>query len=181
MAQFVPFAQGVEVNGRTVLSIVDGMGVFKRQALKILQDCGIGDPRPDGWYSQAAWLKGFELIAERVGEATLFNIGKSIPKNAAFPDGINSLGKALAAIDVAYHANHRGGEIGKYQLIRAEERAAKMICENPYPCDFDRGIITAMTDRFTPKGCSHKARVSHDVEGGCRKDGGDACVYWVRW
>ena len=38
MAQFRAFAPAVEVNGETVLSVVDGMGSFKAGAMKILDE-----------------------------------------------------------------------------------------------------------------------------------------------
>lgn len=181
MAQFVAFSGDVEVNGETVRSVIDGMGAFKLQAKKLLAQHGIPDPLAGRWYPQQAWLDAFRAISEKLGDATLFAIGKAIPRNAKFPPGVDSLGKALASIDAAYRMNHRGGDIGRYVLKRTGECAAVVICENPYPCEFDRGIVSAMTERFRPKGCSHKARVRHDPEAGCRKRGGERCVFRIAW
>jgi len=47
----------------------------------------------------------------------LFAIGKAIPESAIFPPEIQGLEMGLSAIDIAYHMNHRGGEIGHYNLI----------------------------------------------------------------
>ncbi len=76
MAQFEAFAPGVEVNGQTVLSVVEGMGTMRTMALQILARNGIPDPKPGQWYSQQAWLDAFKAIAESVSPATLFQIGK---------------------------------------------------------------------------------------------------------
>lgn len=48
--------------------------------------------------------------------------------------------------------NHRNGEIGYYKLISINLKAntAIMNCKNPYPCNFDRGIITTMARKFRP-------------------------------
>lgn len=84
-----------------------------------------------------------------------------------------------AQIDVAYHMNHRGGEIGNYEYQKTGERSALMICCNPYPCDFDRGIIESMIRRFKPKD-SLMPMVDHNQDI-CRKKGDELCKYIVTW
>ncbi|MGA2929274.1 MAG: hypothetical protein ABSG43_25455 [Solirubrobacteraceae bacterium] len=63
MAQFKAFAPGVQVNGESVLSVVDGMGAFKSKAEKILAQNTIVDVKPGCWYSQQAWLDAFKDIS----------------------------------------------------------------------------------------------------------------------
>jgi hypothetical protein len=179
MAQFKAYSPNVTVNGETVLSIVDGMGTFRDTALEILARRGIKNPQPGQWYNQQAWLNAFQEIHQKIGVNTLYRIGLSIPENAKLPPGINDVEKALGAIDVAYHMNHRGGEIGHYGFSRSAQSQGTMTCRNPYPCDFDRGIIEAMAKRFKPAGSLVK--VLHDTGGPCRKNGGDACRYLVSW
>lgn len=180
MALFKAFAPNVEVNGETILSVVDGMRIFKSGAYRILEKSGISDPAPGNWYPQQAWLNAFKEISDNLGAKTLFNIGKSIPANANFPPGIDTIDKALAAIDMAYNMNHRGGEIGCYKYKKMNDRMGKMLCENPYPCDFDIGIITAMAERFKPAD-SPGIQVLHPPEARCRKRGENGCIYVVAW
>ncbi len=179
MAQFKAFSEGVEVNGETVLSIVDGMGAMRFMAMQILKDVGIVDPKPGQWFPQQAWLDAFKKISESIGANTLLQIGQKIPENAQFPPQIDSIDKALAAIDVAYHMNHRKGEIGSYGYASDGPNKATLVCSNPYPCDFDRGIINAMARRFAPKGVTPK--VVHDDTAACRRKGGESCTYHVSW
>lgn len=179
MAQFKAFAPGVEVNGETVFSIIDGMGTFKSTAVAILAEHGIITPQAGMWYSQQKWLNAFEAIASKIGPKTLFAIGQKIPENAKFPPVIDAIDKALGAIDVAYHMNHRGGEIGNYKFESTGPHSARLVCKNPYPCDFDSGIITAMARRFSPAGVM--PRVEHDEASPCRKRGGESCTYYVTW
>jgi hypothetical protein len=115
-----------------------------------------------------------------LGQNTLFSIGMKIPENANFPPEIESLEKALQSIDVAYHMNHRNGEIGHYRYESVGPKSVKMVCQNPYPCAFDRGIITAMAKRFKPKD-SIMVNVMHDDSAPCRVKGGASCTYNVRW
>jgi len=179
MAQFQAFAPGVTVNGQTVLSVVSGMGSFKNTAVKILQQHGIQDLSPLGWYSQQSWLDAFRDIFQGIGVKTLYQIGVSIPKNAKFPPGIDNLEKALASIDAAYHLNHRGGEIGHYQFTKTAPSQGVMVCHNPYPCEFDRGIIEAMATRF--RGAGPAPKVVHDSSKPCRSKQGDSCTFLIAW
>jgi len=179
MAQFQAFAPNVMVTGASVLSVVNGMGSFKQTALEILGRHGIKNPEAAAWYPQQAWLDAFREINQSIGAATLRQIGLSIPANAKFPPGIDTIEKALASIDVAYHMNHRGGEIGHLAYSKSGERQATVTCKNPYPCDFDRGIVEAMAARFKPGGAMVK--VQHDAAHPCRKTGGESCTYLVSW
>ena len=180
MAQFKAFAPNVEVNGATVNSVVDGMGAFKARALQILSECGISEPQVGKWYSQTSWLNAFKKIAESIGSNTLYTIGMKIPENASFPPEINSIEKALASLDVAYHMNHRGGFIGTYKYQKTGEKAGVMVCTNPYPDDFDRGIVEAIARKFKPRD-SAIVKVVHDDTAPCRKKGADSCTYKISW
>ena len=167
------------VNGQTVLSVVNGMGVFKSSGSRILDKHGLPNPVPTGWYPQQAWLDAFKEIAQSIGAKTLHQIGLSIPRNAKFPPGLDSLEKALSSIDVAYHLNHRGGEIGHYQYTKSGPTQAVIVCRNPYPCEFDRGLIEAMVSKFKPAGTF--PRVEHDASKPCRAKQGDSCTYKISW
>lgn len=194
MAQFVAFADDVEVEGQTVYAVIDGMGAFRRYAEAILAQHGITNLVPDAWYPQQAWLDAFRTISERIGDNTLYAIGRKIPENVQFPPDIQSLEQALQSMDVAYHMNHRRNGrvlfdpttgamaegIGHYGYELLEPRRIRMLCNNPYPCDFDRGIIAAMAERFKPPSAL-VLRVEHDSHAPCRKQGADSCTYTVRW
>ena len=52
---------------------------------------------------------------------------------------------------MAYHMNHRNGIIGDYKFEKTSDTSAKIICTNPYPDEFDKGIITTMARRFAPE------------------------------
>jgi hypothetical protein len=51
-----------------------------------------------------------------------------------------------------------------------------MQCKNPYPCDFDRGIIVAMARKFEPS-----VKVELDTSKPSRKDGADDSWYIVTY
>lgn len=179
MKVFVASSPKVEVNGETVYAIVDGMGVFKTKALRILEDNGITDPQPGHWYSQQAWLNAFKTISEQAGDTVLSAIGQKIPENAKFPPDIDDIHKALLIIDVAYQMNHRNGEIGHYNYEKTGDRSAKLVCTNPYPDEFDKGIIIAMAKKFRPS--EFNLIVEIDKTQPVRMKGGDSTTFNVRW
>ena len=196
--QYIPFEPNIEVNGQTIYAVVDGFRLFRRIASALLQQEGIGLMRLDGdleidregWYSQAAWLRAFARIAEEAGTGALFAIGRQIPENAQFPPTMVDVHTAIQAIDVAYHLNHRKqGEvmfdhrthatregIGTYGCKLEGPRRITAVCTNPYPCDFDRGILTAMARKF-----ESQAQVDHCGALACRKHGADSCTYTITW
>lgn len=196
--QFQAFEPGIEVNGRTVYSVVDGVGNFKSLAHEYLLAVGIGKGDKnnyvidkDGWYPHDMWLKAFEKIAKDIGENTLKQIGAKIPENAEFPPWVKDIDSAIMSIDIAYHMNHRKKGvimfdpnskkmqegIGHYGFERIPGK--KMIvseCRNPYPHAFDFGIVSAMAKKFEPQ-----AIVVHDDTKPCRKNGADSCTYVITW
>jgi len=184
----------VEVNGQTVLSFVNALGYMKHIGLSILAEKGIANPDPEGWYSQQKWLDAITYIAEEAGIETLYEIGSAIPENAKFPTEINDIHKALSLIDIAYHMNHRLNKkvlfndetkkteegIGNYHYNFINNKKAEIICDNPYPCDFDRGIIHSMAKKFKPSE-SVFVKIEHDKTKSCRENGDKTCSYIVSW
>ena len=193
---FKVFEEGMEVNGQTINSVSDAFSSLKFMVDKYFTAAGLPkstDIDYDGWYSQQSWLDAFKHISENVGPLTMLNIGKKIPENAQFPPEVDSIEKGLSAINVAYHMNHRNksgqvlfnpnngtmlGGIGYYNVIAVDSanKSAVLKCENPYHCDFDKGIITTMARKFEVG-----ARIRHDDTKGCRKVGSEACHYTVEW
>lgn len=198
--QYRAIEPGIEVNGQTVWAIVDGFGAFTSMGSKYLLNEGLGELGLDGvariepgrWYSQEAWLRAFQRIGTEMGDSALHLIGLKIPANAIFPPWVVDVDSAIKSIDVAYHLNHRKqGEvmfdmasgrmlegIGHYGYLRPEPRQNRLVClcDNPYPCAFDMGIITTMARKF-----ARQARVDHQPGEPCRKQGADSCTYVVTW
>lgn len=183
MAQYIAFDKNVEVNGETVATIINAFPEYLTEfAIKILKNHGIENPTPGEWYSQDNWLAAFADVSQKFGVNTLFEIGKAIPANANFPENIETLEQALESIDKAYHMNHRNGEIGFYKLVEFNDcdKSAIMHCKNPYPCEFDRGIITAIARRFRPPRSNFPQTKLIDSKPG-RQQGADESWYKVTW
>jgi len=183
MPQFIAIEPSVEVNGQTVLAILNGVGeVFKPRIAAILAKHGIAAPKTGEWYLQQKWLNAFKEIYEKIGNHTLFAIGKCIPQSAEFPKEISTLHDALSSLDIAYHLNHRNGEIGYYKILSFDEvsRKAEMECKNPYPCYFDKGIIMTLTRMFKPED-SINQDVIINTKFPTRAHGAESTFYDIFW
>ena len=194
-----PIEEGIEASCGAVSSVVEGFAAFKKIPSDILLGLGIGRAGNDGlvqldpneWIPLPLWLRAFQEIERAVGTGALFAIGLKIPDTAIFPPWVTDVHTAIKSIDTAYHLNHRkNGRVmvntdsGKmtdgighygYVPIPGESRILSRVA-NPYPCDFDKGILTAMARRFAPS-----AWVDHLEPEVCRKKGADGCTYLVSW
>ncbi len=184
----------IKVNGQSVLAVADGLGKQRNMALEILAESGIHSPQQGEWYSQQLWFDAFRKIAARIGEEALRDIGRSIPQNADFPAAGTTLHDALAAIDIAYHMNHsQAGKllydvengkimdgIGHYKYESTGETSGTISACNPYPCEFDRGIIEGVVAGHS-KIPSARTDVRHLVQEGCREHGDRCCKYHISW
>ncbi|MFE8599614.1 hypothetical protein [Archangium violaceum] len=188
-----------QVLGANLQIVIDGFGSFTLIANKILLEEGLGSDdgtgavkfEPSAWYPLERWLKTLERIGNEFGQVLLFQSGMTTPKNAVFPPTVTDIHSGLKCIDVAYHMNHavrresmfnpETGEmregIGHYNYSHTPgKNLITMESTTPYPCDFDRGIIIAMAQRFQPS-----ATILHDAARPCRKRGGASCAYHVAW
>ena len=155
MVTYDAFDRDVEINGRTVLAIVEeGMGRFsetyRERAVTALAEEGISEPAADEWYPQQAWLNAFETIADELQPHVLDRLGEQLPEIADWPNEFEAVPDGLRSIDEAYQRNHRGGEIGHYRFEKTGPQAGEVTCYNPYPCPFDRGLIRGVAKRYAP-------------------------------
>jgi hypothetical protein len=192
------FEPGIEFSGGMIEAIIEAFKLFPSVAYKRLLNHGIGTSNGkdvvidrQAWYPIESWLAAFDGFAETVGPRALQQIGQNVPKHAALPPGINDIRGSIASVDVGYHMNHRKrgklmfdpatGQttpgIGNYGFAPVPgERKIVSVCENPYPCEFDRGILMGFAMRF-----EKLARVLHDDRAACRRAGGKSCTYVVAW
>ena len=199
MAPFSPFDKDIEVLGRAIYSVIDSFRhdkvapskILAKAGIGVLNDAGLLELDLDHWYPQEPWLKAFEEICEYAGEEALFDTGARVPTNALFPPWSEGIHRGIRSIDIAYHLNHRkNGQamydgakdevmegIGNYgyQPVEGENKIIS-VCENPYPCSFDHGILTAVATRFEPG-----AKVLHQPARPCRRMGDRKCTFVIVW
>lgn len=183
MAQYEAFDQNVEVHGKTILVVLEEAlarfsDEYRQRGLRALAENGIEDPDADAWYPQQWWLDTFEAVAEDLEPHLLDRLGEQIPVVADWPNDVASVEDGLRSIDDAYQLNHRGGDIGSYQVTDVDEQTAEIICETPYPCAYDRGIVRAVARQYAPV----EAFVFvEEIGDECRQSGARSCTYRVYW
>lgn len=175
MSEYHPYDPAVEVSGAAILSTIAGL---QDDVLSVLAAHGIGQITADGWYPQQAWLDALRDISTGGGILDLVSVGMRVPDTALWPPEVDTVEKALLSIDVAYQMNHRNGEIGSYHAEVIEEGHVRLMCDNPYPSDFDYGIIYQTTRKFMPRGQVFTVRRADSPS---RKNGDDMCIYDVTW
>ncbi|WP_247003762.1 hypothetical protein [Halosolutus gelatinilyticus] len=172
--------EDAEVIGRSPLSyIAAGESVSSfvgNQISNKLAEYGLEDIDPDEWYPLTIPLAMLYDMRDEYGGVRMRNMGQNIPEHVEFPPDITDVDNALRSIDTAYHANHRGSEIGFYEFQEEGPNEGIMVCENPYPCEFDKGLIRGVARKFA----NNPVEVE-EVGDQCRSDGGHRCEYRVEW
>jgi hypothetical protein len=176
---FKAYNPEVEVSGESVISFLEGVGMWAPSAQKLLNENGIKDPVAGEWYSQQAYLNGFKQVAQKTGPAVLRNIGRTVPEHAKWPPQINSIESGLSSINVAYHMNHRKGNIGNYTATKVNPKLITMVCDDPYPDSFDFGLIEYVAKKFSKPG--ERVAVKIDESKPQRDKGAESTTYIVEW
>ncbi|MBI5252288.1 MAG: hypothetical protein HY912_22565 [Desulfomonile tiedjei] len=185
MSEYKSYGPDVRVSGEVIQAF---MGGFPPEAqdlgLAILAEHGINNPKSGEFYVLQYLFDAMKEVESKFSREMLYRIGYNIAQNAILPPQMNSMEIALSGIDVAYHMNHVGGEIGHYAFTRLDSQSgvkkAKMVCRNPYSCSFDWGVIEGFAKRFQPQGCID-ILVRHDETTGCRSKGHEECSYIISW
>lgn len=197
--EYKSFEPGIEVSGASVGVLQASFRLFPKIATGLLERHGIlktstesASPNLVGtWHPLEAWLAALKEVETSVGPKKMFEIGCAAPQHATLPPTIFDIHSALSAMDFAYHMNHRrqGGVmfdpntgvmlegIGHYgyQCVAGERRIVS-VCETPYGCAADRGIVFGFARRF-----ERTVQIEHPTGDGCRALGGKRCTYVLTW
>ncbi|WP_049922331.1 4-vinyl reductase [Halopiger djelfimassiliensis] len=172
--------EDAEVIGRSPQSyIAAGESVSSfvgKQITSKLAEYGLEEIEPDEWYPLEIPLAMLYDMRDEYGGVRMRNMGQNVPEHVEFPPELSEVDEALASIDAAYHQNHRGSEIGSYEFETEGPNEGVMICENPYPCEFDKGLIKGVAKKF-----ANNPVTVEEVGDQCRSDGDQHCEYHVEW
>ena len=171
------FSPDSMVSGGNILSMLAAMGPFRRRGEQILEENGIGHVDPEAWYPLAAYVAALGAIGQKMGPNTLFQIGRQIPNHVPLPPGIDTFEKVLASFGMAFDMNHRTGAPQGTTITYAlkDARTADITTGTPYPCDFDRGVISG----FFQKLLATRINVEPQEGAPCKARGGETCTYTV--
>jgi hypothetical protein len=121
----------------------------------------VSDLSADKFVAVQRWLDALKDIQNEVGVSVVREVGARIVENADFPPHFDTVEAVLLALDTIYHLNHRG-EVGHYRTSRRDDGAIVVLCETPYPRNFERGLVEGICRNKLSQ--SRKYRIEY-VEG----------------
>lgn len=171
------FSPASTVSGGNILSMLAAMGPFRRRGEQLLEENGIRGVEAEGWYPLNAYVRSLRSIAEKMGPNTLFQIGRQIPNHVPLPPGIDTFEKVLASFGMAFDMNHRTDAAPGTTITYTVQnpRTGTIVTGTPYPCDFDRGVISG----FFQKLLATRIHVEPQSGAPCKARGGETCTYTV--
>lgn len=184
-----PLVPGIFVVGNTMRVFTDALTSFPVLREAIFETLGVDAVRDGEWYPQESVLRAYQKVDSLLGGRGLERFGKQVPPLVALPPTITDVHALLSQVDAVYHTHHRRDGapmldpdtgrmlegIGHYHYTRLGERAARVVCDDPYPCRFDVGLCHGFVRRFAAT-----STVVHETDD-CRLHGDPACVYRVSW
>lgn len=197
--QFKSFAPGIEVYGAAIELMLNGFRILPSVSLTYLAKYGLASAGANGkpefdrnrWHSQTSWLNMFEAISNEIGPNTLSEIGRQVGATSVGLPSPKDIFAKMRTIDLSYHAAHRRDGVPMYDpttgamlegighyscTLQLASKTIISVCETPYPCDFDLGMIGATASQSEPR-----AKTIHDNRAACRKNGADSCTYITTW
>lgn len=173
MGKYELLDPAVEVYGETVRALVDALPDDPRSR-RILASHGIENPNLDGWYPEEALLAACEEVYDTMGKQTLEQAGRLMVKQTEWPPCTDTVIDGIELVNAAYQMNHRGGDVGRYRPKRADDTRIHIVCDNPYPCPFDVGVIKGVIDTV------RDTRVSiREPDTQCQKREKERCLYEI--
>ena len=175
MPKYEPIESSVEVLGSSIVSTISSFPDEREEELKqVFAEHGIENPNEEEWYPHESNLAAMSTLYEKFGPGMLEKIGRDKPRNIAWPSEIKTATGAVMSIDNAYQKNHRNGEIGGYHAEQVGENRIRIVCDNPYPCPLDQGLIEGVVFEF-----AGKTAMVGEIGDECREEGGKCCTYKV--
>lgn len=176
MAQFVAFDETVEIIGYGLQSIFVGIAatIGEDKTIKIFKKYDLYPIEEAIWYPQQTCLN---ILRELDEFADLVAVGFQVfqPNNSPT---VKTVVDALNFLDVGYQAIHRGENCGKYEFYLINDQKGRLICHNPYPADFDFGVVYSLLKHYPT---NNEMRVVWDKKVPNRKQGADSCELIIEW
>jgi hypothetical protein len=182
MAQFKVFSPHSEVSSKMVRMTLDAVHGRESQMNEIFVRNHLYHSLEERWHPMQNYLNALKEIYEHLGPTPLFDFGKFFPKSFIFSGQHYTLEDLIHKLNAFYHNLHKGSDVGYYKLVHfdKEHKEARIECRNPYPCYFDRGILTVISKLSKPV----DARFIHvwlSKNSPSRLSGDDVSYYSIEW
>lgn len=182
MAQFISSNPKLEVNNFVIIALTEVLGGLDQKLENLFYKEEIVLKNRRDWYKLQSYLNVLKDVSIQYGPNILFKLGKSVGKSLQFSNKVNSIQEAFETLESSFQNLHQNGFLGSYKLIKFDKtrQEARFECQNPYPCYFDRGLITQVTRQFMPK-TANLVNVELNNRLPSRLSGSDKSFYTVFW
>jgi hypothetical protein len=165
-----------EVSGRTILGTLEQMmSVFRRRIEESLTEFGITDVEAEAWYSADDFARVLAMVERDAGRSTVTKLGAVAPETMEWVGNPTTVAEGLTNLSRSHQSTHRGA-VGHYDFEQTGEDTGRIVCDTPYPCEFDKGVLKGTMKRFG----GQYPKITEDTHE-CRDDGGSTCTYTVSW
>lgn len=166
-----------------VAPLLAAFGPYQARGERVIKrHLGVDELSEDATYPVTRFLAAIRELQEQFGTSFIRRMGVLVFEKSTFPPGLDSALKVLESLDYAFHMNHPNarGTLGGYHWsavsVPPGRGRGKMVCDNPYPCSLDEGILEGVIAHY-----SKEWSITHDEAGPCRAKGGESCSYLVEW
>jgi len=166
-----------EVSDRIMRELGRQLRDMDERVNPILNKYGLLSPSEKTWHAHRDVLQMIREVASGNNDCDLYSTGAIVQACLGLSDIKGGVNMALAAVDDQYQSTHRGPDAGGYQLLKWKCGTISVTCDNPYPCEFDRGMLESLLKRFAPSGIVPD--IVHDHDARCRDLGDHACTYKI--
>lgn len=131
--------------------------------------------KPDGWYPIGTLLDLLEFLEQKVGPASLQQMGRQLFRDSHQPrvkNVLKSAGDILYGFDAIYHHANRGDRIGGWKLMKFTPGIAVIDKTTPHHCALEEGIMH--------EALAMVQAASTIVQSKCMRRGADSCLFEVR-
>ena len=181
MKEFDVQDESIMVKGMLLTAFLQAFGAYKSRGERVLKRHLGGESieiNENELYPCSKVLAGFRELQDQFGPDFIQRVGQFLYENVPFPEELDSFEATLAGMNPVYYGTHANaeGKIGHYRFEKTGPKSGLMVCDNPYPCAFDMGILLGVAKSF-----GEEATITHEKEEPCRRDGGERCTYRIEW
>jgi len=182
MTQFASFSTENKVSGEWIRLFHKSSTFLNDKVKQSLKKNDILNASPEHWYSLQDYLNVFNEVSKTHSPSVLFKMGKNLFQCFQDSPEIQTIEEAVSAFNEKYQVAHKGTKVGYYKVIKfkKEQKEIQIECKNPYPCYWDRGILTALGKKYKPQ----ESRIFHvelNTSLPNRLAGSDKSIYTIVW
>lgn len=125
---------------------------IRPKAELLLRETGLEPGLREGWHPLEPILEWLDRLLAEFGEEPVRLLGRRYLQQTRLPPRLESFERALQTLEITFHLNHRGGDVGVCLFRFRGPRQGELSIQSPYPCPFVVGLLEALGERFLPEG-----------------------------